>query len=181
MPKYSVPVADRKLVELVRGTSPKLSGLELDEADLDLVAADEAGDTGGDAAEDSEAAEAEARRQAVEQADQLLREYNGESDEPPTGPGTDEEMARWTEYLEGVLTDAAAERARIQAVFDAEEAAAAGDVQVEEAEPIDFGSWAGDDVNDLLDRVSGAVPINTARRSVADDMFERGLALMGEE
>ena len=130
---------------------------------------------------DDDQREAEARRAAVAEADGVLAEAHGLSDEPGVGPGDAEHLRKWGEWLEKSLAERAYERAQIQAVFDAEDAAAlAGAVEAPPGDPIDFRAWPRDDFNDLMRRVTGKVPLNAARRPVDDELFMRGLALTGE-
>jgi hypothetical protein len=147
-----------------------------DEPVLRADAEEEAGEESETQQGDDEL-EAEARRQASQQADALLREHHDQSDEPPLGPRTEAEMGQWTEYLETVLGEAAAERERVQAVFDAE-AEASGGQGLDLHDAVDFTTWDTESFSELMDRVSGKVPVSAPRRPVADDVFDRALSLM---
>jgi hypothetical protein len=130
---------------------------------------------------DSEEAELEARAVAAAQADAILKEFHGDSDQPPTGPGTDEEMAAWGRWMEKSLGERQAEREAIEAVFAAEEAAAAaaaGEADDDLAEPVDFSRWDSASFAELVDRATGAIPAGAPRRAVDDGEWERGIALM---
>lgn len=136
-------------------------------------------ESGVEVVSDPEALEAEARRAASAKADAISAEWQGLSDEPRTGPYGDDPVMRdqWTDYLEKSLTEAAEERARIQAVFDAQDAGLAED-QGDPLDPVDFSGWDSESFAELVDRVTGAVPRNTPRRAVDDLEWDRAVALM---
>lgn len=138
----------------------------------------EVADKPGLMAEEAEAAEAAARQAAVAQQDELIRELNGESDEPPVGPGTDEEREALGKFLESMLAERQAERERIAAVFENE--AMDSDEASEELQPIDFSTWDSAAFGDLFDRVVGAKPFDAPRGTVSEELFEQGLMRMAE-
>jgi hypothetical protein len=71
-------------------------------------------------AEASGAAEAEARYAAVAKQDELIRELNSESDEPPVGPQTGEQLEAWGQVVGvgacGTAGRAGADRRRVRAL-----------------------------------------------------------------
>lgn len=135
-------------------------------------------ESGGES-DDPEASEAEARAEASAKADEVLHEFNGESDEPPYPSRDDRDALKvWAEWIAKSLDERAAERAAIEAVFEAEEAAASTEADVEELEPVDFSTWDTGSFTELVDRVSGSVPRGAPRVAVGDNEFERALALM---
>jgi hypothetical protein len=125
---------------------------------------------------EAEQAEAQAQAEATAQADELIRKFEGFDSDEPQSWGSDDQVRAWTRYMEEHLAQRQSEREQVEAVFAADEAAAAGETDgAEEPQRIDFTKWDSDSFADLFDRVTGAKPIDAPRGVDGDDEFERGM------